>query len=103
MSKVLEFPANRIAKGEHAYTPEMGQRKPNCQMRSQMCHYGNHYYIDTPLELKGRGIKHLKTLISDHLTASGQYMVGWHSYKVTTAAYDKLKTQYSISSERNLD
>ena len=103
MAKVLEFPANRIAKGVYAYTPEMGQRKPNCQMKATLGHYGKHYYIDTPLELKGRGIELLKQYQSKDLTGPGQYMVGWYSYRVTTLAYDKLKEKYSISSERLLD
>lgn len=84
MSKVLEFPADRIAKGVHSYTPEMGQRKPNCQMKATLGHYGEHYYIDTPLVLKGRGIKLLKQYESSQLTGPGRYMVGWYGYKVTS-------------------
>jgi len=57
MAKVLNFPADRIAKGVHSYTPEMGQHKPHCQMKATLGHYGTHYYVDTPLELRGRGIK----------------------------------------------
>ncbi len=102
MAKVLEFPADRIAKGVHAYTPEMGQCKPNCQMRVTIGHYGT-YYIDTPLELKGRGIKLRKQYASEDLTESGQYLVGWYSYTATSLALDKLKTQYSISRESLLD
>ena len=103
MSKVLDFPADRIAKGVHCYTPEMNQRKPNCQMKATLSHYGKHYWIDTPLELKGRGITLEKQYKSSELTATGQYMVGWFSYTVTTLAYKKLKEQYSISHEMLLD
>lgn len=104
MAKVLNFPADRIAKGVHSYTPEMGQRKPHCQMKATLGHYGTHYYIDTPLELKkARGIKLRKQYESKDLTGPGQYMVGWYSYIVTTLAYDKLKEQYSISRESLLD
>lgn len=103
MAKVFEFPAERISKGVHAYTPEMGQRKPNCQMQSTLSYYGKHYYIDTPIELKGRGIKLIKQYKSSDLTPHGQYKVGWYNYEVTLLAYDKLKEQYSISSERLLD
>lgn len=103
MAKIYEFPADKIAKGVHAYTPEMGQRKPNCQMKATLSHYGKHYYIDTPLELKGRGIRFIKQYKSEELTKHGQYMVGWYSYEVTLLAYDKLKEQYSISRERLLD
>ena len=90
MTKVLEFPADRIARGVHSYTPEMGQRKPNCQMQVTIGHYGG-YFIRTALELKGRGIKLVDTYN------------GIHRYKVTDLAYEKLKQQYSISYESNLD
>jgi hypothetical protein len=102
MAKVLEFPADRIAKGVYSYTPEMGQRKPNCQMKVTIGHYGS-YYIDTSIELKGRGIKLLKQYKNEDLTGPGQYMAGWFSYRVTDLAYDKLKAQYSISHESLLD
>ena len=38
--------------GLHLYTPEMGERKPETVMEAQLSHYGKHYYINTPLELK---------------------------------------------------
>jgi hypothetical protein len=91
MTKVLEFPADRIAKGVHSFTPEMGQRKPNCQMQVSIGHYGG-YYIRTKLVLKGRGIK-----IQDTSEA------GINRYKVTDNAYEKLKLEYSMSMESNLD
>lgn len=103
MQKVIDFPANRIAKGLHCYTPEMGQRKPNCQIRAQLGHYGEHYYIDTPMELKGRGIRHLKQYTSNDLTGPAQYMVGWHQYKVTVNAFEKLQQAHSVSMECLLD
>lgn len=40
----------------HCYTPEMGQRKPEVRMEASLSYYGKHYFVDTPLELKGRGI-----------------------------------------------
>ena len=104
MAKVLDFPADRTAKGLHCYTPEMGQRKPNCQMQASLGHYGKHYYIDTPLTLKqSRSIKLLRTYTANDLTAQGQYKIGWHQYKVTTAAFEKLEKQYSVSMECLLD
>jgi hypothetical protein len=90
-TKVLEFPADRIAKGVHSFTPEMGQRKPNCQMQASIGHYGG-YYIRTPLELKGRGIKLVDTSET-----------GVNRFKVSDMAFQKLKSEYSISSESNLD
>jgi hypothetical protein len=91
MAKVLEFPAERIAKGVYSFTPEMGQRKPNCQMQVSIGHYGG-YYIRTKIELKGRGINLVDTSET-----------GVNRYKVTDNAYEKLKSEYSISMESNLD
>ena len=103
MGKVLEFPADRIQKGEHCYTPEMGQRKVSCQLEATLGHYGKHYYVNTPLELKGRGITYLDTFKSHQLTQAGQRKVGWHSYRVTVNAFSKLKEAYSVSREMLLD
>ena len=103
MAKVIEFPADKIKKGVHSHTPEMGQRKVNCQLNATLGHSGRHYYIDTPLELKGRGITNLGKYTSNRLTARGQYKVGWNEYKVTENAFDKLKKEYSVSMEMLLD
>lgn len=103
MRKVLEFPADRITKGIHSFTPEMGQRKVNCQLEVTIGHYGS-YYIKTPLELKGQGIKFVQTYTANELVGgSASRLCGWNQYKVTDRAFDKLKQQYSISSERLLD
>lgn len=91
MAKILEFPAARIAKGVHPFTPEMGQRKPNCQMQVSLGHYGG-YYIRTSIELSGRGIKMVDTSET-----------GVNRYKVTDNAFEKIKSEYSISMELNLD
>lgn len=90
MATILEFPASNIARGIHSYTPEMGQRKPNCELQMSIGHYGG-YFIRSKIELKGRGIK----LIDSHN--------GTHRYKVTDLAFEKLEQQYSISYESNLD
>ncbi len=96
MAKVLEFPADRITKGVHSHTPEMGQRKVHCQMEARLGHYGNHYFVYTPLELKGRGITYLDTLVMGRRN-------GWHSYRVTENAFSKLTETYSVSMELLLD
>jgi hypothetical protein len=90
MAKVLEFPADRITKGIHAFTPEMGQRKPNCQLKATLSHTGK-YRVVSPIELQGRGIKHYQSEGNRHI------------YYLTDLAFDKLKTQYSVSMERLLD
>ncbi len=42
--------------GVTVYYPELGDRKPEVKMEASLGHYGTHYYVDTPLDLKGRGI-----------------------------------------------
>lgn len=90
--------------GTYVYTPEMGQQKPEgCQIEAHRAYYGGHIFIDTPLELKGRGIQFLKTYKPGDLTSSGQYKSGWNTCRVTNRAYDLLKTRYAISWESCLD
>lgn len=90
--------------GTYLYTPEMGQKKPEgCQIEAKLSHYGKHYFIDTPMQIKGRGITFIKTYNSNELSVHGQYKAGWNEYKVTTKAYEKLKEQYAISMECCLD
>ena len=90
--------------GVYVYAPEMGQQKPKgCQIEAHRAYYGSHIFIDTPLELKGRGIRFLKTYKPGDLTSSGQYKSGWNAYMVTNRAYDLLKTRYAISWESCLD
>ena len=89
--------------GIKAYTPEMGDRKPSVRMEASLGHYGKHYFIDTPEELRGRGIEYRKTYTTNDLTKAGQYKVGWHSYQVTARAFEKLKATYSIGYAMHLD
>ena len=72
-------------------------------MEAQLSYYGKHYFIDTPLQIKGRGITFIKTYKSNELGNHGQYKAGWNEYKVTKKAYEKLKEQYAISMECCLD
>lgn len=79
--------------GTYLYTPEMSQEKPEgCQIEAGLCYYGKHYWLRTPLELKGRGIR------EDEPTRNGL-----RSYTVTIRAFEKLKSQYIISMENHLD
>lgn len=90
--------------GTYCYTPEMNQQEPErCQMEARRAYYGKHFFIDTPLTLKGRGITFIKSYKSQDLTESGQYKTGWNEYQVTNLAYEKLKSQYAISFECCLD
>lgn len=89
--------------GVYCYTPEMGQKKPDCQMEASRGYYGGHWYIDTPLEIKGRGITFLKKYADKDFCVPGNYRVGWNEYRVTDRAFGILKTKYSISQECLLD
>lgn len=79
--------------GEYDYTLELNRHKPDCQMHARLGHYGTHYYIDTLLDLKGRRITLLNTSQEDNSK----------KYQVTLKAFEKLKTQYTISMECLLD
>lgn len=89
--------------GVYCYTPEMGEQKPDCQVEASRGYYGKHWFVDTPLELKGRGITFLKKYEGKDLTTPGSYKVGWNEYQVTNRAFEKLKEQYTISQELFLD
>ena len=89
--------------GVYSYTPEMGQQKPECQMEASLAYYGKHYFVDTPIELKGRGIMLLRQYEEKDFCTPGDHKVGWYEYCVTKKAFEKLKAEYSISMERLLD
>jgi len=86
--------------GMHFHYPEMGEkRREDSQIEARLGHYGKHYYIKTPLVLKGRGITFRYTLTPEMLTPAAQSKVGWHEYVVTTRAMEKLAGQYIVTGE----
>lgn len=89
--------------GTYSYCPEMGEQKPDCQMEAQLSYYGKHYFVDSPIELKGRGITFVRQHTEKDFCGLGNRRVGWYEYKVTKLAFEKLKEKYSISMERMLD
>lgn len=89
--------------GLYCYTPEMGEQKPKCQIEAERSYYGRHYHINTPLELKGRGIKKDGVKEAKNLRPNYQYMARWFEYTVTERAFEKLQEQYTISQELLLD
>lgn len=104
LSKPEEKPAEKADKpGVYLYCPEMGEKKPDCQIEAQRSYYGRHYRICTPLELKGRGITFDGILEAKNLTAAGQYKTGWREYTVTERAFEKLRGKYTISQVSFLD
>lgn len=87
--------------GTYCYTPEMGQKKPEgCQMEASHSYYCGYYFIDTPLEIKGRGITPVETCWVD---GCKKQLENWKTYRVTKKAFEKLKEQYTISMECCLD
>ena len=89
--------------GVYCYTPEMGGQKPECQIEATRSFTGDHFYLETPLELKGRGIRKERVLKAENLRQNYQYKAGWNEYCVTARAFEKLKEQYTISQEAFLD
>lgn len=90
--------------GTYLYTLEMGQQEPaGCQMEASLSYYGKHYFIDTPLELKGRGISFIRKYSAKDFTNPNNKKIGWNEYQVTKLAYEKLKSQYAISYKCSLD
>lgn len=77
--------------GTYVYTPEMGQQKPEgCQMEAHRAYYGGHIFVDTPLELKGRGIQFLKTYKPGDLTSSGQVPTWAVRFRPSLFSVDKV-------------
>lgn len=85
--------------GLRSYYPEMGEIRPFALIEARLGHYGQHWFLKTPLTLKGRGIKHIGVLTAERLTPQAQKKAGWNEYKVTEAAFEKLCQQYPVSSE----
>lgn len=86
--------------GMHFHYPEMGEkRREDSQIEASLGHYGKHYYLKTPLVLRGRGIKHLRTLAADELAEFARHKAGWHQYEVTLLAMRKLAEKYVVTGE----
>lgn len=94
-------PVKAVTPGVFRYTPEMGQQKPEgCQMEARLSYNGKHYFVDTPLQLKGRGITETTPV---WCKGSRKQLENWKSYRVTPKAFEKLKSLYPISMECFLD
>jgi len=86
--------------GVTVYYPELGDRRPEVKMEASLGYYGTHYYVDTPLDLKGRGIVKLD---ASWVPGCQKDVEGWKSYRVTKKAFAKLQAQYPIAMEAVLD
>lgn len=90
------------APGVYPYHPELGEQEPeDTQMRASILYDGRHYSVDTPLDLKGRGIV-LDEQARWH-RGTREDLEHWKSYIVTKLAFSKLKEQYIISMKCYLD
>lgn len=82
------------------YYPEMNEARPaDTEIDARMSYNGRKWLLKTPLTLKGRGISFVEVLRADELTAAAQHKAGWNEYRVTEKAFEKLDSQYRISSE----
>lgn len=103
MTNIIHFPTMNDAEtapGVHPYWPELKEQQPDCQIEARLGYYGTHYYVDTPLELKGRGITEVA---ASWIPGCRKQVENWRSYRVTKRAFEILKGKYSISMECLLD
>ena len=84
--------------GIKGYYPEMGEAKPATQIEASMSHYGKHWFVSTPLELKGRGVVFVDKYTPEN-TRPGSHRLGWNRYKVTDKAFDKIKAEHAVAVE----
>ncbi len=86
--------------GLKSYYPEMKETKPEAQIEATLGHYGKHWFVRTPLTLKGRGIVDRGALTAEELTTDR--LVGWNQYKVTERAFETLCEKYTVVTENLL-
>ncbi len=86
------------------YYPEMGQTPKAADITATSCWGGKHYRIKSknPI-LVTRGIEFIKTFKPEDLTEAAQHKVGWHEYKLTNKAFEKLCEVTNINYEMLLD
>jgi len=89
----------------HFYYSEMDEPRPECvQIDARSAHYGQHWFLTTPLELKGRGIVFRGKIEPGQVCGPrAAWLVGQNQYKVTNRAFDLLKEKFEIGVELLLD
>lgn len=90
------------------YCPEMKQVKPHHKFYDGEVHASydwKYQYIDTPLELKGRGITFIRKIDKNNYINPSKmaYKHGWNEYKLTKLAFEKLEAKYKFVREELLD
>lgn len=86
-----------------SYTPEMNEKRPEtAQIDANLSHYGQHWFLRTPLTLKGRGIVHQGVETAETLVPQAHHKAGWNKYKVTEKAFDAICERYHVATESML-
>ena len=85
------------------YWPEMGEAKPKADIEASLGHDGKHYYLKSKVELSGQGVCFIKTLKTTDLIPAARHKAGWHEYKVTARAFEKICRKHRVSNEMLLD
>lgn len=83
-----------------AYCPEMNEARPAVtQIDARMSPSGSaHWFLRTPVELSGRGVTYLGKFSSD----LAPHKNGWNEYKVTRSAFERIKSEFHVSTEQFL-
>jgi hypothetical protein len=81
------------------FTPEMNQKKPDHRfydIEVKSSYDYKYEIIETPLELKGRGITFLNKIdeANGYTMQRIEYKRDWNRYRVTTNAFSKLDQKY---------
>jgi len=86
--------------GMTGYYSEMGEKRPDAAtIDATLSHTGKHWFLKTALTITGRGVTLLRTLTANDLVPQAQHQVGLHEYKVTDAAFDRIKSEHCVACE----
>jgi hypothetical protein len=97
---ILEQSADRLTGSELLTLRRIGRQKlrklsdqttQESQISASLGHYGTHWYINTDLDIRGRGIRFIESTGNKN------------RYIVTARAFEKLEKQYSIAIKDQLD
>ena len=83
------------------YHPELGEVKPAATIEARLAHNGRHYFIYSKSALTGRGVTLLGIVQPGEMMNSRRD--GWHHYKVTMAAFDRISAAADVAMEVLLD
>jgi hypothetical protein len=98
----------------HLYTPEMGEKiDKKITTHARLAHYGKHYFVKSELgpdKIRGVGVVYMgkltpnPDLLKMEISVRGDSpFVGYHEYKLTLKAFEKLQKTVDIGCEMLLD